>query len=208
MFSGPKKACGIVLCSALFALAGCGSLIMGKVDTSLSTLKPGNFQLDPDHTRVIFKVSHLGISSFVGRFNRSDAQLNYRNDDPAASTFTADVDMTSLDINRPDFAETLMGCDWLCVNDYPKARFQSRGRAQVTGPVLAFSGDLTFRGVTKATTLTVTLNGATTNRLTGDYTLGVDAGLTLLRSEFGMGQFVPAVGDEVTLEIYAEFIRR
>lgn len=130
-------------------LSACGPLLSGKVVSELSALKPGNYRLDPAHTTVLFKVEHLGISSFVGRFNRSAAQLEYVETDPAASSIVADVDMTSLDINRPGFAETLLGCDWLCAGRYRQARFTSRGRAQVQGNRLIFPGDLNFRGVVK-----------------------------------------------------------
>jgi polyisoprenoid-binding protein YceI len=55
--------------------------------------------------------------------------------------------------------------------------------------------------------LEVTFNGAGDSLLTGRYTLGFGATGTLLRSDFGLGAYAPAVGDEVVLEIYAEFQR-
>ena len=67
------------------------------------------------------------------------------------------------------------------------------------------TGDLTLRGVTAPVTLDVTFNGGGSNILTGAYTLGFEAEGTLLRSTFGLGSFAPAIGDEVTLEIHAEF---
>ncbi|MDX6848486.1 YceI family protein [Gilvimarinus sp. SDUM040013] len=196
----------LLLCGAL--LTACGQLLSGHVYTELPTLKPGNYRLDPHHTTVLFKVEHLGISSFVGRFNQSQATLNFVDSDPAASTIVADVEINSLDVNRPDFAQTLVSCDWLCSEEHPVARFQSRGRANVDGSLLIFAGDLTFRGVTNPATLAVTINGATTNRLTGDYTLGFEAKLEFLRSRFGMDKFIPAVGDNVQIEVFAEFIRQ
>ena len=56
-------------------------------------------------------------------------------------------------------------------------------------------------------TLDVTFNGGADSLLTGRYTLGFAATGTLLRSTFGLGAYAPAVGDEVTLEIHAEFQR-
>ncbi len=56
-------------------------------------------------------------------------------------------------------------------------------------------------------TLEVTFNGAGDSLLTGRYTLGFAARGTLLRSDFGLGAYAPAVGDEVVLEIHAEFQR-
>lgn len=203
-----RGAVSVALLLVSLFLAACGQLLSAPVDTEIASFTPGNYQLDKHHTTVLFKVSHLGVSHFVGRFNRSEAELDFSESDPSASRIQAEVDMTSLDVNRPDFADTLTGCQWLCVERYPKARFVSEGRATVTGSELLFSGELTFRGVAKPAQLWVKLNGATTNRLTGDYVLGFDAKLNFLRSDFGMGQYVPAVGDEVSVEVYAEFIRQ
>ena len=56
-------------------------------------------------------------------------------------------------------------------------------------------------------TLDVTFNGGGSNLLTGAYTLGFEARGSVLRSNFGLGAYAPAVGDEVVLEIHAEFLR-
>jgi polyisoprenoid-binding protein YceI len=53
----------------------------------------------------------------------------------------------------------------------------------------------------------VTLNGAGDSLITGRYSLGFAASGTLNRSDFGLGAYAPAVGDEVVLEIHAEFQR-
>ena len=54
----------------------------------------------------------------------------------------------------------------------------------------------------------MTFNGGANNLLTGRYTLGFDATGAIKRSEFGITNLVPAVGDEVVLEIHAEFSRQ
>jgi polyisoprenoid-binding protein YceI len=51
------------------------------------------------------------------------------------------------------------------------------------------------------------INGGGSNLLTGAYTLGFAASGSLLRSTFGLGAYAPAIGDEVLLEIHAEFLR-
>ncbi|WP_049721854.1 YceI family protein [Gilvimarinus polysaccharolyticus] len=189
-------------------LAACGQLLSAPVQTDIHRFTPGNYQLDPHHTTVLFKVDHLGVSSFVGRFNRADAQLDYNAQNPAASEIRAEVELASLDVNRPDFADTLTSCDWLCAKKYPKAYFSSSANAEVTGQELRFPGKLQFRGVTADAQLQVTLRGSTTNRLTGDEVIGFDAKLHFQRSEFGMDSYIPLIGDAVVIEVYAEFIRR
>lgn len=189
-------------------LAACGQLLSAPVETDIQRFTPGNYQLDPHHTTVLFKINHLGVSSFVGRFNRADAQLDYNAKQPAASVIRAEVSLDSLDVNRPEFADTLTSCDWLCVEKYPKAYFASAANAKVVGQTLTFPGKLQFHGVTADAELQVTLRGSTTNRLTGQEVIGFDAELHFNRSEFGLDSYIPLVGDAVVIEIYAEFIRR
>lgn len=62
-------------------------------------------------------------------------------------------------------------------------------------------------GRTGEVTLDVPFNGGADSLPTGRDTLGFAATGTLMRSTFGLGAYVPAVGDQVTLEIHAEFQR-
>lgn len=189
-------------------LTACGQLLMPEVQQELGEIKPGNYRLDPDHTTVLFKVEHMGISTFVGRFNEVEASLDYDSGQPENSQLEARVEMASLDIDQSDLAETLRSCQWLCVEDYPQTRFVTTGSATVDGSQLVFPGDLTFRGETRPVKVTVTVNGGADSWLTESYTLGFDAELEFLRSEFGMGRYVPTVGDKIRIEVFTEFKRR
>lgn len=197
----------IFLLPVLCLLGACAQLVMPEADRELAQLPAGNYRLDPDHTRVLFKVDHLGISSYVGRFNDVDASLQYNPDMPEKSRLTATVAMDSLDVNDADFAETLTGCDWLCAEKYPQAVFETTANAEVDGNRLVFPGQLRFRGVTRDIRLTVNIRGGADNMLTGRYTIGFDAGLSFDRSNFGMDRYIPVVGDRVAIEVYAEFLR-
>jgi polyisoprenoid-binding protein YceI len=52
-----------------------------------------------------------------------------------------------------------------------------------------------------------TFNGGADNLLTGKYTLGFTATGSFKRSDYGMDSFAGIIGDEVNLEIFAEFLR-
>ena len=73
----------------------------------------------------------------------------------------------------------------------PRSRSPARRPAgsRATSPSTASPGPVT---------LDVTFNGGANNLLTGRYTLGFDATGTIKRSEFGITNLVPAVGDEVS----------
>jgi polyisoprenoid-binding protein YceI len=188
-------------------LGACGYLIPRAETTRPAALPAGAYRVDPEHASVLVKIDHLGFSQLVGRFDRFDATLDFDSDNPAASRLDAEIDPASIDFNLPKFEDDLRGADWFDVARYPEARFTSReieATGENTGRV---TGDLTLHGVTQPVTLDVTFNGAGDSLVTGRYTLGFAAAGTLSRSAFGLGAYAPAVGDEVSLEIHAEFQR-
>jgi polyisoprenoid-binding protein YceI len=202
----PTTRVGALLALPLW-LAGCGYLIPRAETPPPAALPAGAYRLDPEHASLLVKIDHLGFSQLVGRFDRFDATLDFASEDPAASRLSAEIDAASIDFNLPKFEDDLRGSDWFDVARYPEARFTSREievAGENTGRV---TGDLTLHGVTRPVALDVTFNGAGDSLVTGRYTLGFAATGTLSRSAFGLGAYAPAVGDEVTLEIHAEFQR-
>jgi len=66
------------------------------------------------------------------------------------------------------------------------------------------TGDLTAHGVTRPVVLEVKLNRAETYPMLNVPALGFDARACLQRSDFGLGEGVPMVGDEIEVRITAE----
>jgi polyisoprenoid-binding protein YceI len=188
-------------------LGACGHLIPRAESPPPAELPAGAYRLDPEHATLLVKIDHLGFSQLVGRFDRFDATLDFDADDPGASRLSAEIDPASIDFNLPKFEQDLRGSDWFDVSRFPQARFASR-EIEITGNNTGrVIGDLTLHGLTQPVTLDVTFNGGGDSLVTGRYTLGFAATGTLARSAFGLGAYAPAVGDEVTLEIHAEFQR-
>lgn len=193
---------------ALVFLSGCGYLIQLNVKSGMVNLKKGSYQLDPRHTTVLFKVDHLGLSKFVGRFNRVEATLDYDPENPAAAKLSAMIFTGSVDVNNPDFAATLTGSSWFDSSRYPHANFITTAVELVDGNRARFLGDLTMLGISAPIALDIHFNGGADNMLTGRYTLGFSATSTFKRSQFGMSQYIPAIGDDIEIEVHAEFQRR
>lgn len=190
------------------SLSACASLIAPHVETGAVALRPGAYAVDPNHAALIFKVEHMGFSHFVGRFERFDATLDFDEANPAAARLEASVDMTSLDVANDEFATTLTGQNWFDANAYPQAVFRSTSietTGENTGRV---TGDLTLHGVTAPVTLDVTFNGGGRDILRGAYVVGFSAHGTIDRTAFGVDRFSGIVGDQVDIEIEAEFLRK
>jgi len=205
------KAAGV---AAAFVFApSCAStlapLVAPQVITEASALREGAYQLDPDHAALIFRVDHLGFSDFIGRFEIFDAVLDFDPDDPQAARIDAIIEIGSLDIANDAFAETLTSGQWLDAARFPQARFLSTGM-EITGASSGIvTGEFTLHGVTAPMELAVTFNGGARDRLRGGaYVVGFSATGEFDRTEFGVDRFSGVVGDMVSIEIEAEFIRR
>jgi polyisoprenoid-binding protein YceI len=188
-------------------LSACVSLITPKVEVDVVKLKAGQYSLDPSHATLLFKIQHLGLSTYVGRFNNFDASLEFDPDNIAAAKLTAIIEIDSLDINAPGLKDDLMGRAWFRQAEFPQAKFESSSVQPISDTEFEFSGKLNWRGVQKLVTVKATFHGGASNILSGKYTLGFSAQGAFSRSDFGMDKFVPLVGDEVTIEAYAEFLK-
>lgn len=189
-------------------LSACGYLIQPKVKTGLVNLKPGAYQIDPQHTSVLFKINHMGMSTFVGRFNTVDASLEF---DPAHmenAKLSAVINIASIDVNNSDLAETLRGSSWFDAEKYPQALITTTNVQLLNDSHAKFTGNLTLHGVSAPIVLDVNFNGGGDNMLTGRYTIGFTGTTRFKRSQFGMDYLVPAVGDDVDVEVFAEFQKR
>lgn len=189
-------------------LTSCGTLIKPNVKTGIVQLEKGSYKLDQTHVAVLFKINHMGLSTFVGRFNKVDATLEFDPKNIAAAKLSAVIDVASLDANNLDLEETLRGSSWLDTEKYPQAFFKTISVSVLDQNSAVFSGELTLHGVTAPINLTVTFNGGANNMLTGFYTLGFSASSTFNRSTFGVNYLIPAIGDAVAIEVFAEFLQK
>ena len=205
LFANYSRLLSVVACSLI--LFSCDKAVTPDLKTDVQAVKGGKYSLDKDHASLIFKLSHLGFSTYVARFNTMEASLDFDPENIEKSSLEVVVDMASIDVNNTAFAEQLRGSDWLDTAQFPKATFKTtRYVASTAKNTFAFEGDLTFHGVTKPITLNATFHGGGRNMLTRKNTLGFSANTTFKRSDFGVGKFTSmGIGDDVTLDINVEF---
>lgn len=178
---------------------------------------PGEYKVDLAHSRLLFRVNHLGFSNYTALFKTFDATLQFDPVDPAAMTVSATVGIASLETHYPDpaldFNAVLTGPDFLDSAAFPTASFTSTAVA-LTGPESAeVTGDFTLHGVTRPVTLSVTYNGGwgAMPLDTAGARIGFSASASFNRSDFGLGLGVPepgsemGVSDRVDIILEAEF---
>ena len=108
--------------------------------------------IDPAHTTVEFSVKHLMISTVRGHFGAVTGTIVLDEQDPAASTVTAEIDVTSIDTRQEQRDAHLRSPDFFDVETYPSIRFQST-RIQRDGDHYDVVGQLTIRDVTREVVL-------------------------------------------------------
>ena len=176
----------------------------------------GQYTLDPTHTRVTFRVSHIGLSHYTSRFTRADGKLSFDPAKPAAQSVTATIDARSIETDYPDPTldfDALIQKEFLDAATHPQITFKST-KVEPTGPRTArLIGDLTLKGVTKPVVLEATWNGGYKpgSMDPAGARVGFSAHGTLKRSDFGITYGLPApgttmgVGDDIAVAIETEF---
>ena len=200
------------LLSSLALAAGLVVAVVAPAAAQLGVDVPaGTYKIDPTHASLTWKVSHMGLANYTARFTKLDATLAYDPAKPEASKLMATVDPTSLKTDFPfpekeNFDKVLAeSAKWFNANVAKTITFNST-TVKMTGPRTAdVTGDLTLLGVTKPVTLKVTLNGSMKEHpFTKKAAIGFSGTGTVKRSDFGMTNAIPIVGDDVTLLIEAE----
>lgn len=187
--------------AVLFATAAAGAL-------TPAAAAPVDYKVDPAHTSVAFIINHVGFSNLIGRFNTVAGDLTFDKDAVEKSTLAVTIDTASVDTNHAKRDEHLKSPDFFNAKEFPKLTFKST-RIEKTGAATGkLYGDMTLLGVTKPVVLDVTFNKDGVSPASKLETAGFSARGTLKRSDFGMKYGVPAIGDEVTLLIEAEAVKK
>lgn len=191
--------------AAMFVALASASAARAEAGTDVKGMPPGTYQLDPNHTSIVFKINHLGFSHYTARFDKVDGTLNFNNGAPEQSSLDITVYPNSIDTNNAKLEEELRGDKFFNVIKFPRATFRST-KITRTGPTTGkIIGDFTFLSVTRSLTLDVTLVGAGKRPMDSKQVLGFSATTGFKRSDYGLNNLVPMVGDDVTLEIDTEF---
>lgn len=180
-------------------------------DVALEARPPkGRYVSDPDHTSVLWRIKHLALSWYTGRFTKVDIALDFDRDEPQAMRVEARIELRSVRMHYTGTdkdwdVELAEKPEFFDVKRTPLATFVSDDVRQ-TGPQTAeVEGKLTFRGVTRPVTFDATYNGAMTDHWSGIPMIGFSATATLSRSAFGLDAMAgPRLPDAVQIIVETE----
>jgi polyisoprenoid-binding protein YceI len=172
----------------------------------LSANAADTFKVDPVHSFVLFSVQHLGIANTYGRFNDISGTVVFDKDNPSKSSVELSVLVESLDTNNPIRERSLKSPDFFNAKQFPTLTFKST-KVEGNGDTLKVSGDLTIRGVTRPLTVDFK-KGGEGKGVFGEMRGGGETRFTIKRSDFGMNFELGEVGDEVTIILSLEGVKK
>jgi polyisoprenoid-binding protein YceI len=174
---------------------------MGEPDLKQATA--GTYTLDPDHAAVIARVSHIGYSYSIFRFDRLGATLVWDPASTAGCSLSAKVETASITSNVKGFGEQLAGDEFLKSKTFPEATFTSTAFRQTNPRSGKVDGTLSLMGKTRPVTFDVELVGAGKG-FAGQPRMGMTARTRINPVDFGLP---PLLGDAIEIVVDAEFQR-
>jgi len=181
------------------------SLLVSGLLLMVGSVQAASYQIDPTHTYPNFTISHLGFSTQHGRFDNTTGSLEM---DLAKKTGSVNIKIDAASIStgfkkRDDHLKTP---DFFNVAEFPEITFKST-KVMFKGDKQAkITGDLTIMGVTKSVMLDVSRIHCGPHPFTKKVkeVCGFDATTMIKRSDFGSKYGLPAIGDDVMIDLQVE----
>lgn len=171
--------------------------------TFASNGRAQTFEIDNDHTSLVFAVSHSGLSYAYGRFNKCSGQITTgEQEEDQAFLFT--IDTKSIDTNNRLRDDHLKGPDFFDVQAFPKIEFRS-AKLSSDGDDFTAEGTLEMHGVKKDMTIKMTKIGIGKGPR-GKTRIGFFSKFSVKRSDFGIRSLPTIIGDEIAITLSFEGI--
>ena len=160
---------------------------------------PVSYTIDPTHTDVLVSWDYLGFARPSARLEAT-GKVVYDAANPGASSVEVTLPIASFDGHVDRLNQRVQRDDYFDAGNHPQARFVSTA-VKAEGNRLRISGELTLRGVTKPVVLEAVLNKAANHPAKNAPALGAQATAKIRRSDFGLVQQLPNIGDEIEIRI-------
>ena len=164
------------------------------------------WNLDPSHSEVQFKVKHMVISTVTGNFDHFNAGVESNDNNFSDAKFEFDAKVESINTKNSDRDGHLKSADFFAAEQFPEMKFESTSGIQ-NGKI---EGTLEIRGEKKPITLNADFGGVITDPW-GLERAGFEFSGEINRKDYGLGwsQVTEAgglvVSDKVKLLVNLEF---
>jgi len=182
-------------------------LILAAAISTPVLAAPETYVIDNTHTYPRFSYSHFGFSTQLSRFDKTSGNIVIDREAKIGSV-SVTIDTTSVDTGYPLFNEHIQGADFLDTAKYPTANFTSSKVNFEGDKISSVDGTLTLKGISKPVTLTLTSFQCMPHPMLKKDACGANATAVVKRTDFNMGKYAPNVGDDVTLTISVEAVKK
>lgn len=164
------------------------------------------YGFDAAHTRPSFLVNHLGFSTQHGRFGKAGGHIVL---DMAAKMGSVEltIDTASIDMGTDKWNQHMKSDDFFNVEKFPLMSFKSDKLIFHGDQVVGADGRFTLLGVTRPLSVAVANFRCAPHPMLKQDACGGDVSATLRRSDFGMTKYLPAVGDDVRINVPVEAVK-
>lgn len=176
--------------------------------SSASMAATTDYQIDSKHTATLFSWSHFGFSNPTANFNDVQGVISVDDKHPEKSSVSVTIPVKSVDSHVEALDKEFLTDAWFNEAKYPDITFKSTKVQTKDKKHFKITGDLTVKGVTKPVVLDATLNGMGEHPMAKKPAIGFNATTSFKRSDFGIAQYVPAVSDEIKVNITTEALAK
>ncbi|MDB9695938.1 YceI family protein [Acinetobacter nosocomialis] len=172
--------------------------------STVTLAAPVDYKIDPTHTATVFSWNHFGFSTPSANFSDNQGVIKVDNAKPANSSVNVTIPLSSVNTNVPALDKEFQQEAWFNAAKYPNITFKSTKVETKDKKHFKITGDLTVKGVTKPVVLDAVLNKQGEHPMAKVPAIGFNATTSFNRSDFGLGNYVPNVGDKITVNITTE----
>ncbi|MGN5724671.1 YceI family protein [Acinetobacter calcoaceticus] len=172
--------------------------------SAVTLAAPVDYKIDPTHTATVFSWNHFGFSTPSANFSDIQGVIKVDNAKPANSSVNVTIPLSSVNTNVPALDKEFQEEAWFNAAKYPNITFKSTKVETKDKKHFKITGDLTVKGVTKPVVLDAVLNKQGEHPMAKVPAIGFNATTSFKRSDFGLGNYVPNVGDKITVNITTE----
>lgn len=172
--------------------------------STVTLAAPVDYKIDPTHTATVFSWNHFGFSTPSANFSDIQGVIKVDNAKPANSSVNVTIPLSSVNTNVPALDKEFQEEAWFNAAKYPNITFKSTKVETKDKKHFKITGDLTVKGITKPVVLDAVLNKQGEHPMAKVAAIGFNATTSFNRSDFGLGNYVPNVGDKITVNITTE----
>lgn len=143
-----------------------------------------SYTIDSAHSSVIFRIKHMDVAYFYGRFNEVAGEILLDEEHPEKSTVTMTIQAASVDSNSEGRDKHIKSPDFLDAKQFPEMTFTSK-TVERDGATWKMAGELELHGARKPLTLEFEKTGEGPG-LRGGTIAGFHTRFTIDRTEWGM----------------------